>query len=278
MLVARPVSSNTGVARPGGVVRPFGEDNLRCSLGSHLDSLGYVSPHAGRHRRDPKAPRPRVAAHFFSPPLSFLSCPAAPPAYYGRVIPFLRRLVAALGLAALLCHCSSTSSPDSGKPDTAQDDPVAVGIIEFVNPEQKFVLIKMQSRMPMPPGHKLTALDATGALSELVVSPERKGTHLTADIVSGNPRRGNLIIHQPALNRPAGSAPNPSTAPLIPPGNASPSPSGSDVEWRDGQPPPLPTPGLPGATPLPAPASPAAPPVPMIPLDPLPEEPVRPSP
>lgn len=170
-----------------------------------------------------------------------------------------------LGLTSLLFSCASKTEDSTKKSDPPKKDPIAVGIIEFVNPDQKFVLIKMHSRLPMPIGQTLTALDATGTLTQLTISPERKGTHVTADIKSGNPRPGNLVIFQP----------DPTTTPPIaaPQVNSSlPTTTGiGPVEWRDGQPPPIINPG---ASPLPPHLSttPAVPP-PIIPLEPLPEEP-----
>lgn len=172
-------------------------------------------------------------------------------------------------LAALFMSCASdqkdkTSKSDDKKPNT---DPIPVGIVEFVNPDQKFVLIKMQGRQPMPIGQSLTALDATGALTQLTVSPERKGTHVTADIKSGNPRPGNLVIYQPdaSTSLPVTPAPvNPN--PPITPNNA--------VEWRDGQPPPIAAPEITSIPSLDS-NSPQEP-LPVIPLEPLPEEPSTP--
>ena len=184
------------------------------------------------------------------------------------IVPFLR-LLALLCLSALLTQCANSSKKDEPDPKNEKDntDPVAVGIIEFVNPEQKFVLIKMQSRQPMPTGQVLTALDATGALSELTVSPERKGTHVTADIKSGTPRAGNLVIFKPTPNS-TSNTPQPGLAPFAPLPTAS--PGGGQVEWRDGQPPPIATPETP-------PLTPPADTLPIIPLGPLPEEPTTPS-
>lgn len=168
---------------------------------------------------------------------------------------------------ALLAACASTSKDRDSKDDSdkPKNDPIAVGIIEFVNPDQKFVLIKMQSRQPMPIGQALTALDATGALTQLTISPERKGTHVTADIKSGNPRPGNLVIFQPDL-----AAPPPIPAPAINPSLPSATNPGA-VEWRDGQPPPILSPDTQSLAPPPI-NSPSTT-LPTIPLEPLPEEP-----
>lgn len=183
------------------------------------------------------------------------------------MIPILLRLSAWLCVTLLLSQCATKDkAADPSADEKAKKDPVAVGIVEFVNPEQKFVLIKMQSREPMPPGQILTALDATGSLSELSVSPERKGTHLTADIKSGLPRAGNLVIYRPAPDLAAGATSNPllplSPAPI-------PAPTGAQVEWRDGQPPPIQPSGATGLVP-------ANDALPIIPLEPLPEEPQNP--
>lgn len=168
---------------------------------------------------------------------------------------------------ALLTACTSTSEDKDSKEesDSSKNNPVAVGIIEFVNPEQKFVLIKMHTRQPMPIGQSLTALDATGALTKLTISPERKGTHVTADIKSGNPRPGNLVIFQPDATTPV-SIPSPTVNPTLPSVT-----SPGAVEWRDGQPPPILTPNADSLPPLPS-VNPSAP-LPTIPLEPLPEEP-----
>ena len=181
------------------------------------------------------------------------------------VTPYFHSLLACS--VALLTACASTSKDKDSKDDSdkAKNDPVAVGIIEFVNPDQKFVLIKMHTRQPMPIGQSLTALDATGALTQLTISPERKGTHVTADIKSGNPRPGNLVIFQPDP-----AAPPPTPAPTVNPSLPSATNPGA-VEWRDGQPPPILAPDT-QSLPLPPLNTPSTP-IPTIPLEPLPEEP-----
>ena len=175
-----------------------------------------------------------------------------------------------LGLILLcLSHCASkdpSTTPIEGTENSPDGPGYLVGIIEFVNPEQRFVLIKTQGAAIIPAGSKLTALDATGALSEIVVSPERKGAHLTADITTGQPRAGNLVVYQP--NK--GAAPATATAATSTP---TPPTSSPDVEWREGQPPPLDPPAPPSLSPpsSPIPLQPVAP----IPLDPLSPEPAK---
>ncbi len=221
-----------------------------------------MSPRSGRHRRESKAPWFETTAPFFC-------LKAADSAYTGRVIP-----QSSLLCLLLLCLASCASKDPSTTPiegtENSPDGPgYLVGIVEFVNPDQRFVLIKTQGAALVPSGASLTALDATGALSEIVVSPERKGAHLTADIKSGNPRAGNLVVYQPE-KKGSGSPPTATRGPS----------SGPDVEWREGQPPPLDPAFAPSADPLsPTPDTiPLAPGESPIPLQPSPIDPISPLP
>ena len=265
MLVARPVSSNTGVARPGDLLpgpsrgrRSPGLAGLPPGL-TGIREPSYRTAQAGIQRH--RGPESRCLS---ISPCSLLVLRLQCSYSSDVILPFLR-LPALICLVALLTQCATKDkeTATSDKDEKAKRDPVAVGIIEFVNPEQKFVLIKMQSHQPMPPGQVLTALDASGALSELAVSPERKGTHLTADIQSGMPRAGNLVIFRPGPES-SGNLPPGDLVPLSP--MPLPTPADAQVEWRDGQPPPINAPGA-------SPAMPAATELPTIPLEPLPEEP-----
>lgn len=154
-------------------------------------------------------------------------------------------------LLLVVLGCASKDQalkPVEGSEDSKDGPTYLVGIIEFVNPEQQFVLIKAQSGITLPPGHTLTALDATGALSELVISPERKASHLTADIKSGNPRVGNLVAYLPKNQTNVvasttesettdGTTPAPGSTPLVPLSGAGTPYSGPpSVEWKEGQP------------------------------------------
>jgi hypothetical protein len=188
---------------------------------------------------------------------------------------------AIVGLAIFLSlwlnlSCASKEQdlkPVEGSEESKDGPTYVVGIIEFVNPEQKFVLIKAQPGIAMPPGHRLIALDATGALSELIISKERKASHITADIHSGNPRVGNLVAYmpkgqsdpasltaegQPATTAPAAApadslTPPPSPTALVPLSGAGTPYSGPPaVEWREGQPPPFQPTGT-AAAPSPSP-------------------------
>ena len=71
-----------------------------------------------------------------------------------------------------------------------------IGTIEMVNPEQNYVLIHCDSRPTLDAGVELIAIDSSGNKSKLVVTPERKGNSLTADIKEGTPVVGSLALQK----------------------------------------------------------------------------------
>lgn len=157
----------------------------------------------------------------------------------------MRRLL----LLLLLPLATSCSSLRFGKTKPAADTPpeapaeILVGTIELVNPEQDFVLIRCEVIPVLPDRAELTAVGADGSESKLVLTPERKGRHLTADIREGSPQLRQLVIYQ----RSPSSAPASPAAPEAPATPAAPAS------------PPMPggLPSLPGLPPgyLPSPGS-----------------------
>jgi hypothetical protein len=124
-----------------------------------------------------------------------------------------------------------------------------IGMIEMVNPEQNYVLIRCEPMPALAPGTELIALSANGEKSKLVLTPERKGYYITADIKEGNPGVTNLVLHQHAATPPAQVPETPVTpAPTIP----------DPTAYQ-----PMPT--LPGIVPMPTPGS-----TPSIPSTPQP--------
>ncbi len=132
----------------------------------------------------------------------------------------LRRLI----LLLLLPAAASCSSLRFGKrtsrdtPPPAEPVEVYVGTIELVNPEQDFVLIRCEVVPALPDAAELTAVTADGSESRLVLAPERKGRHLTADIREGRPQVNALVYHlrKPGSAPPASAKPA-ATPPLAPP-------------------------------------------------------------
>ena len=143
----------------------------------------------------------------------------------------MRRLLVLL-LLPLATSCSSLRF-GKAKPaaDTAPEGPteVLVGTIELVNPEQDFVLIRCEVIPVLPDRAELTAVGLDGSESKLVLAPERKGRHLTADIRDGQPQLRQLVIYRrgPAsapASPAAPEAPTPPEAPTAP--AAPPAPAG----------------------------------------------------
>ena len=106
------------------------------------------------------------------------------------------------------------------KPPVAKDNTThIIGFVEMVNPEQKFVLIRTQTRIAISAGQEISAMDGLGGAARLKVTPEKKQDFLTADIVSGSPRVGNIVMFKPvAQTTPVvpGPQPVPNPPPLAP--------------------------------------------------------------
>lgn len=168
--------------------------------------------------------------------------------------PISRTLFAAtLCLALVSCGLVKRfeKKKEADKPEKSESQ--VIGVIEMVNPEQRFVLIRTESRMTVAAGQEITAVDSAGVESKLKVTPEKKQHYLTADVLEGNPKTGHLVIHRTT----AGSTtPVPPVAPPTQPSSTDLVPLPTVPE----QPPPLPQ-ALPPITSSPIPAQPQAPPV-----------------
>jgi hypothetical protein len=70
---------------------------------------------------------------------------------------------------------------------------VQIGSIQMTNPELRFALIQSIDRASIPVGADLISSNAVGETSKLKLSPERKGPFLTADIISGEPAKGDVV-------------------------------------------------------------------------------------
>lgn len=116
-----------------------------------------------------------------------------------------------------------------------------VGVIESVNPEQQFVLVRIEQRVPISAGTQLETRTTSGLRARLVAGPERKLNFLAADIVDGLPHAGDVVV-LPA-GAPSGTAP-----PTLPPGTpgGEPATPGKFEPILTAEPPPgsLPQPGV----------------------------------
>lgn len=156
-------------------------------------------------------------------------------------------------------------------PAAAKNEDVAhlIGTVAMVNPEQRFVLIRTQGKVPMSAGQELTVLDSSGAESKIKVSPEKKLDFLTADILSGNPSVGGMVFFKldkkalpPVDPNPPPTPPPPSITPVTVPDQPPPSSPVSSSEFlKPGAnlpvppPPGSPSPIPPQPTPQPTPGA-----------------------
>ncbi|MFL6528855.1 MAG: hypothetical protein ACJ8KX_00155 [Chthoniobacterales bacterium] len=101
--------------------------------------------------------------------------------------------LAAVALGILLAACGSGKSPTKNETPSVTA-PVYVGSISSVSRESHFVLIDLSATSAPPVvGTELTAISASGEASRLKVTAERKRPFVTADIVSGEPKRGERV-------------------------------------------------------------------------------------
>ncbi len=142
-----------------------------------------------------------------------------------------------------------------------------VGVVEMVNPDQNYVLIRCDQVPALSAGTELIGLDSMGVESKLKLTPERKGRYLTADIISGSPQVTHLVIHRSSglAAAPATPVPAPPSTPSIVPFPPAPVP----VTLPD----PAPS-ALPSAT-APLPLEPVT--TPQTPLEPSPGNGLEPS-
>ena len=104
----------------------------------------------------------------------------------------MKHLLLLFCAAALIVGCASK---EKKKPEPT-GRATLIGMIEMVNPEQNYVLINCETRPTLDEGTVLIGLDANGQKSKLVVTPERKGNYLTADIQEGMPSVGSLALQK----------------------------------------------------------------------------------
>ncbi len=102
---------------------------------------------------------------------------------------WLRAVLGILLLPLVSCGLFRKAKPATVRLDTAQ-----VGNVDMVNGEQKFILIHSPERVPLAAETVLTTQGEAGDTGRVKVSPERKGSYLTADIVSGHPKKGDAVV------------------------------------------------------------------------------------
>lgn len=147
-----------------------------------------------------------------------------------RFLHFLLLPLLCLSLSG--CGIVAKAFRSKPKPDENDKKPkdLFIGVIDMVNPEQHFVLIKTGIQLKLQPGWKLeTRPSSGGPKSVLVITPEQKMNFLSADVVEGFPQQGEMVVLPPqAGSAAAPGAPGSPSAPPLPtsggltPGQASP--------------------------------------------------------
>jgi len=175
---------------------------------------------------------------------------------------FSMRLFLFLCLLLPLTGCGLLKKKQAPPPkDNRTGQARLIGVIEMVNPEQNYVLINCEERPSLEAGVELIALDSNGQKSKLVVTPERKGNYLTADIKEGTPSVGCLALQK---IRESDKLPAPPSAAPAADGATLPASAAPSFDMPTERPPPIPeiqfpskpAPSSSGDLPLPAPLEP----------------------
>lgn len=133
-------------------------------------------------------------------------------------------IIVALSSCHALRHLGHLGKKTAAQPQEEDTSPVAIGTIEMVNPDHKFVLARLGSNLAIASGTELFTQDAAGQNVKLKLTPERKGIFVTADFTTGEPVKGGIIFagrmssEQAAAPQPVGppSAVNPLPVSIAP--------------------------------------------------------------
>jgi hypothetical protein len=111
------------------------------------------------------------------------------------------RFIQLLVLGALLslttsCGLVARAFRSKPKPQTATDGSkeMFIGVVDLVNPEQHFVLVRTVVNLALRSGTSLEIRSPEGNKSSATVTPEHKSNYISADIASGMPKRGDAVI------------------------------------------------------------------------------------
>jgi hypothetical protein len=91
------------------------------------------------------------------------------------------------GLFHFGSHAKKTDTDDAKKD-------LFIGLIEMVNPEQRFVLVRTNANILYTKGTLLETRTPAGTVAKLIVTPERKTNLISADIMEGLPQKGDAVM------------------------------------------------------------------------------------
>ena len=86
--------------------------------------------------------------------------------------------------------------------DAESNSTQVLGTVEMVNPDARFVVVKLGSNLSMQPGSDLFTIGEDGRRAKLKITPERKGVFVTADVIEGDPRQGDAVLSTAATESP----------------------------------------------------------------------------
>lgn len=125
---------------------------------------------------------------------------------------FARGLIGIVFLLGLATGCRSLlPQKDEEEKETTRPAPIKIpiGTVHLVDEEERFVLVRTTRFLDVEPDRELMVMNTEGReIARLRVSPARKGSFLTADILAGDPRVGNHVLmnHSVAEDRGAGAS------------------------------------------------------------------------
>lgn len=127
-----------------------------------------------------------------------------------RFAVWLAVLPLAVGCQSLKSDKEDETTEDSAR--TPGEMKIPVGTIHMVDPAGRFVLIRSSRTFQAETGTEMTSYASGGvATARFQVSPARKGAFLTADIVDGNPEKGEQVLmdyRQPSAASPGEAQPD----------------------------------------------------------------------
>ena len=86
--------------------------------------------------------------------------------------------------------------------EDARQAPLVLGRVSLVNEEERFALIEANAVQPPPTGTLLRIYAGNAVSAELRATGVRRRPFLVADLVSGTPAKGDLVV-QPAASETA---------------------------------------------------------------------------
>ena len=96
----------------------------------------------------------------------------------------------------MMNHWSDVLSRVGRKKHKEKEEPkvdLLIGVVEMVNPERHFVLVRNQGVAGVSNGAILETRSKFGTKARLVAGSERKQSYISADIQSGSPQIGDLV-------------------------------------------------------------------------------------